>query len=518
MKNKHIKLGDNRVKEIIEVQSLFSHENNTIQIVQRRLIHFLVQMGYGVYSKTSKFLNGELIKKQNQTIKEVNEHELRRDVLECLSKSDLEECYLEKFQKSISTVLSKTQIFTVRDMDLPILKDTANEGYFAFNNKIVKVSKDKIDFIEYKDLEMYIFEKQKKNFSIATEGEGNGDFKQFCKLVTNNNDEWFLSLQTTIGYLLLSNKDAIEEKAVITYDHNLGNENQANGGSGKSLIFHLAISQLKNVTIIDGKRYDPRSTRFMYQNVEATTNVILVDDVNDKFNFSQIYSAVTNGFDIEKKGKQAIHLEIKEAPKFVITSNRLLKVDEGSSARRRMHEMFIFNHFNADHRPIDEFGKGFFAPHWDELEFNKFYYFMFECVQLYLKHGLKEYIPTDLKKIKLRYEIGENWNNFFDEYLDMSLDDEGKVNRKEFEEIVLEEFPLFTPHTLTKKLKIYCQYNDLDFSIENSGGVQTFKIVASENEQPSIEKVQTIEQKESNVMKMLISQLNDYKGKGSSNE
>ena len=57
MKNKHIKLGDNRVKEIIEVQSLFSHENNTIQIVQRQLIHFLVQMGYGVYSKTSKFLN-----------------------------------------------------------------------------------------------------------------------------------------------------------------------------------------------------------------------------------------------------------------------------------------------------------------------------------------------------------------------------------------------------------------------------------------------------------------------------
>lgn len=476
MKNKHIKLGDNHVKEIIEVQSLFSHENNTIQIVQRRLINFLNQMGYGVYSKTSKFLKGELIKKQDHTIKEVNEHELRRDVLECLTKSDLDDCYLEKFQKSISTSLSKTQIFTVKDIDLPILKDTSTIGYFAFKNKIVKVSRESIEFIDYKDLEYYIFEKQKKDFSIAIEGDGNGDFKQFCKLVTNNNDDWFLSLQTTIGYLLLSNKDAIEEKAVITYDYNLGKENEANGGSGKSLIFHNAIGQLKNVTIIDGKRYDPRSTRFMYQNVEATTNVILIDDVNDKFNFSQIYSAVTNGFDIEKKGKQAIHLEAKEAPKFVITSNRLLKVDEGSSARRRMHEMFIFNHFNDEYRPMDEFGKGFFAPHWEDEEFNRFYYFMFECVQLYIQHGLKQYIPNDIKKLKLKAEIGEKWNDFFDEYLLMCLDGDGCVDRRDFEEIVREDFPLFTAISLTKKLTTYCKYNDYTFGIENSGGVQTFRI------------------------------------------
>src|SRR5690606_35624662 len=120
--------------------------------------------------------------------------------------------------------------------------------------------------------------------------------------------------------------------------------------------------------------------------------------------------------------------------------------------------------------------------------------------------------------IKLKSEIGENWNNFFDEYLDMSLDDEGKVNRKEFEDLVIEEFPLFTPHALTKKLKVYCQYNGLDFSIENSGGIQTFKIVASENVQLPIENTKCIEEKESDNMKTLLSQLNNNGRKENSNE
>lgn len=518
MKNKKIKLGGNYVKEVIEPSSLFVLENNTIQVVQRKLVNFLGQLGYGVYAKTSKFLKGKLVKVQDQSIREVNEIEVRKDVLSCLVKSDLEDVYIEKFQKSIGTVLSKTQIYTIEDVDVPLLKDSQIEAYFPFADKVVKVTADAIEYIEYHELQQYVFEKQKKNFSIAMEGDGNGDFKQFCKLVTNNNEEWFLSLQTTIGYLLLSNKDAIEEKAVITYDYNLGKENEANGGSGKSLIFHTAIGQLKNVTIIDGKRYDPRSTRFMYQNVEATTNVILIDDVNDKFNFSQIYSAVTNGFDIEKKGKQAIRLEINEAPKFVITSNRLLKVDEGSSARRRMHEMFIYNHFNAEYKPVDEFGKGFFAPHWNDAEFNKFYYFMFECVQLYIQHGLKQYIPHDIKKLKLKGEIGENWNDFFDEYLFMCLDNDGCVDRRDFEEIVIEEFPFFTAHSLTKKLKKYCQYNNYTFDIENSGGVQTFKIVPLEKEESHTGAVYNNESHDSKKTDMLLDQLNrDVKG-GSSDE
>jgi len=467
-------------KRVIQAKDLFANENGTIQVIQRKLINFLDQLGYGIFAKSNKFLRGTLIKKRDQVISELTETELRREVIDVLEKSDVEEIYVEKFQKSIPTILSKTQIFTLKPIDVELVKDSKDTAYFAFMNKMVKVTTDEIELIDYKDLPACIIDKQKKDFEIADEADSDGDFEAFCKLVTNDVPEWLKALKTAIGYLLLSNKEANENKAVIVYDYLLGNSNEANGGSGKSLIFNSALGQLKNVTIIDGKRYDPRSTRFMYQNVEVTTNIILIDDVNEKFNFDQIYSAVTEGFDIEKKGKPAVFLIKDEAPKFVITSNRLLKMDEGSSARRRAYELFLYNYFDDMRKPYDVFGRNFFSREWDHKEFNKFYHFVFSCVQEYLEHGLIEYIPEGVKDVKLRAEIGENWKEFFDNYLGLLLDGNNSVDRREVEEFAQGLFTTFTPHSITKKLKVYCLYKGYDFELINSGGVQRYQIIVPE--------------------------------------
>src|SRR5690606_11085351 len=308
MKNKRLTLSDNLIKEVIQVKDLFTTEGKTIQVVQKKLMNFLSQLGYGVFKRSSKFLTGTLVKQREQVISELTEAEIRREVLDVLERSGVEEVYVEKFQKSIPTILSKTQIFTLKPIEVDLIKDRKDKAYFSFMNKVVKVTADAIEVIDYKNLPACIIDKQKKDFEIADEPESEGDFETFCKLVTNEKPEWLKALKTAIGYLLLSNKDAIEDKAVIIYDYSLGNSNEANGGSGKALIFYSALNQLKNVTVIDGKRYDPRSTRFLYQNVDVSTNIVLIDDVNEKFNFDQIYSAITVGFEIEKKGKQAVFL------------------------------------------------------------------------------------------------------------------------------------------------------------------------------------------------------------------
>src|SRR5690554_1472937 len=476
MKNKRITLSDNLTKEVIQVKDLFTNENGTIQIIQRKLINFLEQLGYGVFTKSSKFLKGTLIKRKEQVISELTEVELRREVIDVLERSDVEEAYVEKFQKSIPTVLSKTQILTLKPINVELVKDSRDLAYFTFMNKVVKVTADEIELIDYKDLPVYIIDKQKKDFEIAEQADSGGDFEEFCKLVTNGKTEWQKALKTAIGYLLLSNKEANEDKAVIVYDYSLGNSNEANGGSGKSLIFYSALSQLKNVTVIDGKRYDPRSTQFMYQNVDATTNIILIDDVNEKFNFDQIYSAITIGFEVEKKSKQAVFLDQSEAPKFAITSNRLLKMDEGSSSRRRAYELFLYNYFDEVRKPYDVFGRNFFTE-WDYNEFNRFYHFMFTCVQEYLKHGLIEYIPQDIKVIKLKAEIGAYWIEFFDNYLGLLLDGGNSVNRRDVEELARESSLEFEPHSITKKLKVYCLYKGYEYELINSGGVQRYQII-----------------------------------------
>jgi len=84
MKNKRITLSDNLTKEVIQVNDLFTNENGTIQIIQRKLINFLEQLGYGVFTKSSKFLKRTLIKRKEQDISELAEVELRREVIDVL--------------------------------------------------------------------------------------------------------------------------------------------------------------------------------------------------------------------------------------------------------------------------------------------------------------------------------------------------------------------------------------------------------------------------------------------------
>lgn len=464
----------------IAIRAIFSKDKGRISIKQRKVLSLLMDMGYCMVNSGSKFLSGCIVKKTRNMLTEVDLIQLRKDFIAICENNNIKEKYLEVLQNRIGHVLSQTQVHTLKTIDIRLLKDQKDCAYFPFMNKIVKVDSKGIHFLRYSQVEEHIIDKQRKPFNVSSKQVEGGDFREFCKLITNNNDDWFLSLQTALGYLLLSNKELYEDKAIIIYDYLLGRRGEANGGTGKSLLIDKALSMLKNVAIIDGKRYDSRS-RFVYQNVDESTNVILFDDVNERFHFDDIYSALTVGFEIERKGKQAVYLDYKEAPKFVITSNRLIKMDEGASADRRKFELFLYNYFGSHHTPIDEFGKRFFTEDWDATEYNKFFYFMFECVQKYLQNGLVEFLPSELYDIKLEAEIGKDWVILFDNMLEDIQTNEFLVDRRLVEDICKEDFGLETsPHTFTKKIKLYCKYKNLNFEIINSGSVQKFHVTSKE--------------------------------------
>lgn len=465
----------------LALKAMFTKDRNRLSINQRKVIALLIDMGYGMVNSGSKFLNGTIVKKNRNIISHVDLIQLRKDFLSFAEQNGLKEKYLEVLQSRIGHILSLTQVQTLKTIDIKLLKDQRDCAYFPFMNKVVKVNAESIEFLRYSEIDMNIIDKQRKPFNVSSQFKEGGDFRKFCHLITNNNEDWFLSLQTALGYLLLTNKEAFEDKAIFIYDYLLGKKGEANGGTGKSLLIDKALSLLKNISIIDGKRYDSRS-RFIYQNVDDSTNIILFDDVNDKFKFDDIYSALTVGFEIERKNQQAVFLDYKEAPKFVITSNTLVKTDEGSSADRRKFELFLYNHFGSEHTPIDEFGKRFFSDDWDSEEYNKFFYFMFECVQKYLQIGLFEYLPEELYDIKLEAEIDHKWVLFFDDMFEDINEDEFLEDRRLVEKIAAKDYGLNEkPHTFTKKLNRYCKYKGLEFKIKNSGSVQKIHVKTLSN-------------------------------------
>ena len=78
------------------------------------------------------------------------------------------------------------------------------------------------------------------------------------------------------------------------------------GGTGKGLLVN-AVSNLKKVTILDGKTFD-KNKSFAYQVVTTSTQILVFDDVKKNFDFEGLFSLITEGITLEKKNKDAINL------------------------------------------------------------------------------------------------------------------------------------------------------------------------------------------------------------------
>jgi hypothetical protein len=256
-------------------------------------------------------------------------------------------------------------------------------------------------------------------------------------------------------------------------------EDIPNGGSGKGLI-HKAIGHIKNIVIEDGKKFDPRG-QFAYQKVNKDTQIFLLDDVGKNFNFESLFSIITEGMTVEKKGKDAYQIPFSESPKISITTNYTIN-GSGDSHERRVFEVEIANYFNAEHTPEKEFGHLFFID-WDEKEWARFDNFMIRCIQYFLQNGLVESEKVNLAFRKLKNDLGAE----FIEFMEMqSLNDE-PINRKDFRDKFNKSYPQVakynTPQKFNKKVKDYCQFFDIGFDERKYNGVYHFYFDAKQEKQ-----------------------------------
>lgn len=459
-------------------QAIFKIEGSKIEVQQMALIHLLQEMGYGICRDEKSPYNNQLLYKRNNLIEVFNEKNLAHRLISLMMAHQLDQKYIEKFARGSLGYLASNKLQLLKTIELDILKDTRDTTYIPFMNKLVKVTQNGYEVLRYKDVEGSVLSniRIKKTFVEPETSEG-CYFKEFCKMITGYNGNRFDSLRSIFGYLLHTNKEAQENKIVLLYDAETGTKTSANGGTGKTLLINGAIKQLRNVTVVDGKRYDERTNRFLYQNVDPYTNTVFFDDVNDKFKLEDIFSVSTGDFEVEKKGKQSFILEYKYAPKFVVSSNREVKMIPGASSERRKIELVLDNVFSADYTPKDHFNEIFFSNDWDEEKFNKFYLFMLECIVYYHQHGLKGYINQEIQDARLRGLIGDKLYDFIEADV-IEAYNEDWVPKKDAVEYYNSESDLsITSHTFTKHLKKYCQYKGYEYKEKNAGSVLSFKIV-----------------------------------------
>lgn len=378
-------------------------EKGKIDVVHYLFKQFLQDNGYYKYfpHKSKKNI---FVKVTDNLIDDVKDDEIKGFVLRYLE--SLEDMSVYNYFADKTRFFKDDFLSLLDTVDIHFVRDTKDFSFIYFNNCALMVYKDKIEQVDYVDLGGYVWRDQviNRDFTLS-KGFESCDFAKFISNISDNNKNRFMSLRTTIGFLMSGYKDPGFCPAVILNDEVITDNPE--GGTGKGL-FVQGLSQLKKVSPIDGKLHS-FDGEFAYQTIDTDTQIISFDDVQKGFKFERLFSAITEGLTIRKLYEAAVRIPFKDSPKIIITTNYAIS-GKGNSFDRRKWELEFKQHYNENYKPIDDFGKRLFDE-WDDNEWLMFDNFMISNLQLYLEHGLYK---AEFKNINIRKLGAETCHEFIE--------------------------------------------------------------------------------------------------------
>lgn len=375
-----------------------------------------------------------------------------------------------KYCANYPNLFSDKLLLMLDSVELMMLKDTKTKSFFAFKNGILEVDKNQYKLVDYIDVNGYVWESQIIQRDWISLDEYQNEYMTFIINVSNGEP---LPIECSIGYLLSTYKNKMNNKAIILNDEVISQNPE--GGTGKGL-FVQGLRQIRKVSILDGKTFDDKKS-FPYQTVSPETQVLVFDDVLKNFNFENKFSLVTEGMTLERKNKDAIKLKVEDSPKMVISTNYAIK-GEGNSHDRRRHELEIAQYYGKNLTPYDEFGRQLFDD-WDLEDFQKFDNYMIYCLQSFLKNGL---IKQNSKNLKLRKFIAETSMEFYEWAEDFeNIPRNRRLGKTEYHNRFIEEYQDFKRYlqvkTFLKWVDKYCKFKGIEYDEGNTQGERWFMIV-----------------------------------------
>jgi hypothetical protein len=293
--------------------------------------------------------------------------------------------------------------------EVPFLKDTETSSFYAFQNGLVEVTSDAIsDPVPFDSIgNKCIWESQiiKRDFVNVAHDDVifESEFSKFISNVCNHDEKRVHSISSAIGYLMHGHSIPSLTKAVILNDEEVTGRDEPQGRTGKGIVAQ-SLMKLKPTIKIDGKEFIT-GDKFHFQRIEPSTQIAWLDDPKPDFEFSVIFSAITDGLTVERKFLPQIYFEPSESPKWLISSNTVLN-NAGSSNKGRQYVVEFSNHYSkkiltGNEQPIVEEHNGMFFDSWSNREWNLFYNWMLVAVSFYLKYGLADQPLINTSKNRL---------------------------------------------------------------------------------------------------------------------
>lgn len=372
-----------------------------------------------------------VVKHESGIVEEVPIHQVKNELQDILKLLEDEVCefegkefhinrqdILDKFHNVQTSYFSPASIDILKALKKPFLRDEAEHSYFFFRNGLVKVSASGMVLISYEQIhDKLIWKSWIKDHDIVLESdEKRSMFEDFITNVAGDESSkrGFVS---AIGYMLSNFNLPSKTQAVILYDEKITDLSNPSGGTGKGILAK-GLSQLRKQVVIDGKKFNTQSS-FAFQNVSSDAQIIFIDDVKAGLDFKFFYSILSEGLTVEQKGRLSWKFESKTSPKIIISSNAVFS-NKGNSNKRRMFILEFSDFYSSKiltgtEEPVKDHHGCMFFDDWDEAEWNRFYRFMMEAAQEYLKHGLYPLQPKNLNKNLLLQQTHEDFYEWIQE-------------------------------------------------------------------------------------------------------
>ena len=412
-----------------------------VEIQQDKFLLFLQSLGFFRYDIEDTQL---FVRIKNNVIEEVRISKIKDEIKKIFEDDNIAIPYKELVKRKIiagsKAYLSEERLTWLDNCNhLQFNQAEPNKAYFYFRNGFVTITPQGWSLHPYTELKGLVWRKQliDKDFTnlldiwVTTEKE-NGVFFRFCELLAHlpsltpqQNQERFKALSTMIGYLVHDFTDT-KLQAINLTDSKVGEDKDENNGrTGKSLIMQ-ALKKITDVCEIKGKSFTPEKSH-KYQSLSISTKLVCFNDIKDNFSLEDVYDALTEGYEVERKNKQPFNVVAKT----LITSNRPLKIN-GESDRDRVIEFEVSDYFSSKHTPSDEFAslkkpnsdRYWFFRDWDSAEWNRFFNFIVFCVHSYFTNGLIRPSQSTLDKRKLLNETCKEFIDFMQD-LNITFDEVG---------------------------------------------------------------------------------------------
>lgn len=279
----------------------------------------------------------------------------------------------------------------------------------------------------------------------------------------------------TIGYMLHRYKSMSRAWAPFVMDNIIGENDQCNGRSGKSVMF-VGIGKFNTLLKLSGRNPKLLENNFAFEQVTKKTDVVLVDDCSEYLQFDQFYDNITSDITINPKNVSAYNMKFDESPKFAFTTNYVPR-EFSSSSRGRMifvvfsdyyHEMSEDNDYIETRKVSTDFGnRDLWGSSYTEAEWEADINFVMQCVRFYLSVAPREVkIEPKIDNIIFRKylrDMSDNFREWAEGYF--SVDENGcgdNLNREIVREDAFEAYKRFsgvskiTMQRFTKSLKGFC--------------------------------------------------------------